>query len=80
MCTSLCVCVRHREFLGPVSVQELEWSRGVDGRGVERARTEMLVSSVGEDRAILLGLTMMAFSVLMFFVVGITMVKPYINR
>ncbi|XP_034559775.1 calcium-activated potassium channel subunit beta-3 [Notolabrus celidotus] len=39
----------------------------------------MPVSSVGEDRAILLGFTMMAFSVLMFFVVGITMVKPYVN-
>ncbi|XP_068995567.1 calcium-activated potassium channel subunit beta-3 [Embiotoca jacksoni] len=39
----------------------------------------MPVSSVGEDRAILLGFTMMAFSVLMFFVVGITTVKPYVN-
>ncbi|XP_013881224.1 calcium-activated potassium channel subunit beta-3 isoform X2 [Austrofundulus limnaeus] len=38
-----------------------------------------MVSSVGEDRAVLLGFTMMAFSVLMFFVVGITTVKPYIN-
>ncbi|XP_034469730.1 calcium-activated potassium channel subunit beta-3 [Hippoglossus hippoglossus] len=36
-------------------------------------------SSVGEDRAILLGFAMMAFSVLMFFVVGITMVKPFVN-
>ncbi|AWP04396.1 putative calcium-activated potassium channel subunit beta-3-like [Scophthalmus maximus] len=40
---------------------------------------KILVSSVGEDRAILLGFTMMAFSVLMFFVVGITVVKPFIN-
>uniref|UniRef100_A0A8C4D8L1 Potassium calcium-activated channel subfamily M regulatory beta subunit 3 n=1 Tax=Dicentrarchus labrax TaxID=13489 RepID=A0A8C4D8L1_DICLA len=38
----------------------------------QRARSQMPVSSVGEDRAILLGFTMMAFSVLMFFVVGIT--------
>uniref|UniRef100_A0A672HG74 Si:ch211-38m6.7 n=1 Tax=Salarias fasciatus TaxID=181472 RepID=A0A672HG74_SALFA len=34
---------------------------------------------VGEDRAILLGFAMMAFSVLMFFVVGITTVKPFVN-
>uniref|UniRef100_A0A8D3A7Z2 Potassium calcium-activated channel subfamily M regulatory beta subunit 3 n=1 Tax=Scophthalmus maximus TaxID=52904 RepID=A0A8D3A7Z2_SCOMX len=46
----------------------------------QRGRTQILVSSVGEDRAILLGFTMMAFSVLMFFVVGITVVKPFINR
>uniref|UniRef100_A0A3Q2CNU0 Uncharacterized protein n=1 Tax=Cyprinodon variegatus TaxID=28743 RepID=A0A3Q2CNU0_CYPVA len=43
------------------------------------SRSQMPVSSVGEDRAILLGFTMMAFSVLMFFVVGITTVKPYID-
>ncbi|XP_054452723.1 calcium-activated potassium channel subunit beta-3 [Anoplopoma fimbria] len=61
------------------SSQEQEWSRGVDGRGEQRARTQMPVSSVGEDRAILLGFAMMAFSVLMFFVVGITVVKPYVN-
>ncbi|XP_076000860.1 calcium-activated potassium channel subunit beta-3 [Genypterus blacodes] len=66
-----------REFFHPVAAQEQEWSRGVDGQGADRARSQMLVSSVGEDRAILLGFTMMAFSVLMFFVVGITMVKPY---
>ncbi|KAM7379025.1 hypothetical protein PAMP_004603 [Pampus punctatissimus] len=58
------------------SVQD--WSRGADGRGGQRART-LLVSSVGEDRAILLGFAMMAFSVLMLFVVGITMVTPYVN-
>ncbi|CAB1444082.1 unnamed protein product [Pleuronectes platessa] len=61
------------------AVQEQEWSRGADGRGGQRARSQMQVSSVGEDRAILLGFTMMAFSVLMFFVVGITMVKPFVN-
>uniref|UniRef100_A0A3Q0QW14 Potassium calcium-activated channel subfamily M regulatory beta subunit 3 n=1 Tax=Amphilophus citrinellus TaxID=61819 RepID=A0A3Q0QW14_AMPCI len=36
------------------------------------ARTQVLVSSVGEDRAILLGFAMIAFSALMFFVVGLT--------
>ncbi|XP_056277533.1 calcium-activated potassium channel subunit beta-3 [Pseudoliparis swirei] len=63
-----------REFLH--TAQEQEWSRGVEG---QQARTQMPVSSVGEDRAILLGFAMMAFSVLMFFVVGITVVKPYVN-
>ncbi|XP_034411341.1 calcium-activated potassium channel subunit beta-3 [Cyclopterus lumpus] len=66
-----------REFLHTATAQE--WTRGVEGRGGQRARTQMPVSSVGEDRAILLGFAMMAFSVLMFFVVGITVVKPYIN-
>ncbi|XP_068196313.1 calcium-activated potassium channel subunit beta-3 [Antennarius striatus] len=60
--------------------QELDWSRGPDWRGGgPRTRTLTQVSSVGEDRAVLLGFTMMAFSVLMFFVVGITMVQPYVS-
>ncbi|XP_029309261.1 calcium-activated potassium channel subunit beta-3 [Cottoperca gobio] len=63
-----------------VTAQEQEWSRGLDERGgQQRVRTQTPVSSVGEDRALLLGFTMMAFSVLMFFVVSITMVKPYVN-
>ncbi|XP_043329615.1 calcium-activated potassium channel subunit beta-3 isoform X1 [Cervus canadensis] len=33
-------------------------------------------SSAGEDRAILLGFAMMGFSVLMFFVLGVTILKP----
>lgn len=85
VCFSVCVCVhvyeRHRELFQTAAVQELEWSRGgVDVRGGQRARAQMLVSSGGEDRAILLGFTMMAFSVLMFFLVCITMVKPYVSR
>nr|XP_046264772.1 calcium-activated potassium channel subunit beta-3 isoform X2 [Scatophagus argus] len=67
-----------RDFYS-ATAQDLEWSRGLDGRGGQRTRTQMPVSSVGEDRAILLGFSMMAFSVLMFFVVGITMIKPYVN-
>ncbi|XP_044074916.1 calcium-activated potassium channel subunit beta-3 isoform X1 [Siniperca chuatsi] len=66
---------RHRELLHTAQ----ERCREVDGRGGQRARTQMPVLSVGEDRAILLGFAMMAFSVLMFFVVGITMIKPYVN-
>ncbi|XP_061924770.1 calcium-activated potassium channel subunit beta-3 [Entelurus aequoreus] len=68
-----------RELLHTVTAQEQERSRGGDGHGGHQVKTQMPVSSVGEDRAILLGFGMMAFSVLMFFVVGITMVKPYIN-
>uniref|UniRef100_A0A3Q1G2L0 Potassium calcium-activated channel subfamily M regulatory beta subunit 3 n=1 Tax=Acanthochromis polyacanthus TaxID=80966 RepID=A0A3Q1G2L0_9TELE len=75
----MCGYVSHREFLHASVAQEHESSRGADGRGGQGARTQTPVSSVGEDRAILLGFTMMAFSVLMFFVVGITTVKPYVN-
>ncbi|XP_028987496.1 calcium-activated potassium channel subunit beta-3 [Betta splendens] len=56
-----------------------DWSRGADEDEAQRVRTQTPVMSVGEDRAILLGFTMMAFSVLMFFVVGMTVVKPYIT-
>uniref|UniRef100_A0A7N8YAK5 Potassium calcium-activated channel subfamily M regulatory beta subunit 3 n=1 Tax=Mastacembelus armatus TaxID=205130 RepID=A0A7N8YAK5_9TELE len=55
------------------------WRGGMDGHGEQRARTQMPASSLGEDRAILLGFAMIAFSGLMFFVVGVTMVKPYVN-
>ncbi|KAM8728025.1 calcium-activated potassium channel subunit beta-3 [Acanthopagrus schlegelii] len=59
------------------TAQQQEWR--ADGHGGQRARTKMPVSSVGEDRAILLGFAMMAFSVLMFFVVGMTVLKPYVT-
>ncbi|XP_011284354.2 calcium-activated potassium channel subunit beta-3 isoform X2 [Felis catus] len=36
-----------------------------------------LPSSAGEDRALLLGFAMMGFSVLMFFLFGITILKPF---
>ncbi|ELR58681.1 Calcium-activated potassium channel subunit beta-3 [Bos mutus] len=39
-----------------------------------------LPSSAGEDRAMLLGFAMMGFSVLMFFVLGITILKPFLLR
>uniref|UniRef100_A0A8C2WS29 Potassium calcium-activated channel subfamily M regulatory beta subunit 3 n=1 Tax=Cyclopterus lumpus TaxID=8103 RepID=A0A8C2WS29_CYCLU len=65
-----------RPFTIPININlqgaRRQQTRGVEGRGGQRARTQMPVSSVGEDRAILLGFAMMAFSVLMFFVVGIT--------
>ena len=39
-----------------------------------------LPSSAGEDRATLLGFAMMGFSVLMFFVLGVTILKPFLLR
>lgn len=39
-----------------------------------------LPSSAGEDRAMLLGFAMMGFSVLMFFLFGITILKPFMLR
>lgn len=39
-----------------------------------------LPSSAGEDRALLLGFAMMGFSVLMFFLLGITILKPFMLR
>lgn len=74
------MCEGNREIHHTSVMQEQERSQRGDGGGAEGARSQMPVSSVGEDRAILLGFTMMAFSVLMFFVVGITTVKPYIDR
>ncbi|MBN3296737.1 KCMB3 protein, partial [Amia calva] len=53
-------------------------SRGQVDRGNESSKTQAPVSSAGEDRAILLGISMMGFSVLMFFVFGITLIKPFL--
>ncbi|KAM4605311.1 calcium-activated potassium channel subunit beta-3 [Polymixia lowei] len=70
---------RRRQTCELLHVRQPVGRRAADGRGMERAKALMLVTSVGEDRAVLLGFTMMTFSVLMLFVVGITTVKPYIN-
>lgn len=75
----MCVCVRHREFL-QASTQELDRNRGLDAGGVLPSRVQVLEPSVGEERAVLLGFSMMAFSVLMLFVVGVTTVQPYLSR
>ncbi|XP_059915925.1 calcium-activated potassium channel subunit beta-3-like isoform X1 [Gadus macrocephalus] len=64
-----------RGLLQSRPVQEQMWKVADDGG----LKAQIPVSSAGEDRAVLLGFTMMAFSVLMFFVVGITTVKPYLN-
>uniref|UniRef100_W5LIM5 Potassium calcium-activated channel subfamily M regulatory beta subunit 3 n=1 Tax=Astyanax mexicanus TaxID=7994 RepID=W5LIM5_ASTMX len=50
-----------------------QWKRG---RAGEKTKSQAPVSSVGEERALLLGFTMIAFSILMYFVVGIVVVKP----
>ncbi|KAL3988219.1 steroidogenic acute regulatory protein, mitochondrial [Sarotherodon galilaeus] len=70
---------RHGEFFHTMVAQDRDRSRGADGHGGQGVRTQVPGASVGEDRAILLGCTMMAFSVLMFFVVGITVIKPFVN-
>ncbi|XP_036410842.1 calcium-activated potassium channel subunit beta-3 [Megalops cyprinoides] len=45
----------------------------------ERAKAQATVSSVGEDRATLLGLSMVGFAVLMYFLFGIILVHPYLQ-
>ncbi|XP_058151353.1 calcium-activated potassium channel subunit beta-3 isoform X3 [Dasypus novemcinctus] len=52
--------------------------RNKDHRDVEAPDVhKKLPSSAGEDRAVLLGLAMMAFAVLMFFLLGTTILKPF---
>lgn len=43
-------------------------------------RKTVTALKAGEDRAILLGLSMIFFSVMMYFVLGITMVRSYSDR
>ncbi|KAJ8356941.1 hypothetical protein SKAU_G00197350 [Synaphobranchus kaupii] len=45
----------------------------------ERAKTQVPISSVGEDRAILLGFSMIGFSLLMYLLFGILIVNPYLR-
>lgn len=52
---------------------------GGDDAG-EKAKAQVPVSSVGEERALLLGFVMMFFSILMYFVVGIVVIRPCIHR
>lgn len=46
---------------------------------LEKRRTVTALKA-GEDRAILLGLSMILFSAMMYFVLGITMVRSYSDR
>ncbi|GAA6101171.1 calcium-activated potassium channel subunit beta-3 [Tachysurus ichikawai] len=73
---------RTREILlYPTTVPESQWRRrrGGDDGGGEKAKPQVPVSSVGEERALLLGFVMMGFSILMYFAVGIVVVKPCIH-
>ncbi|KAL7876554.1 hypothetical protein AOLI_G00115170 [Acnodon oligacanthus] len=68
---------RTRELLQyPAAAQGSQWRKC---RAGEKAKAQAPVSSVGEERALLLGFTMVAFSILMYFVVGIVVVKPCLN-
>uniref|UniRef100_A0A8C9RU58 Potassium calcium-activated channel subfamily M regulatory beta subunit 3 n=1 Tax=Scleropages formosus TaxID=113540 RepID=A0A8C9RU58_SCLFO len=58
----------------------------VDARGPagyrgcgDRPRSQALMSSAGEDHALLLGFTMMGVAVLMYFLFGLTLVRPYLH-
>uniref|UniRef100_A0A671NJJ2 Calcium-activated potassium channel subunit beta-3-like n=1 Tax=Sinocyclocheilus anshuiensis TaxID=1608454 RepID=A0A671NJJ2_9TELE len=53
-----------------------KWRKASEMKCNEKARAQIPESSIGEDRAVLLGFTIMAFSILMYFLVGIVMVKP----
>ncbi|CAL1579922.1 unnamed protein product [Knipowitschia caucasica] len=70
---------RHKELLNPAVALEQEGRRTMDPHRAQRGRPPLSVCSIGEERAVLLGFTMMAFAVLMFCVVGFTIVKPFIN-
>ncbi|KAK1168592.1 calcium-activated potassium channel subunit beta-3-like [Acipenser oxyrinchus oxyrinchus] len=48
-----------------------------EGKGGDKSKTQAQVCTAGEDRAILLGFVMMGFSILMYFVLGVTLIKPY---
>nr|XP_009295882.1 calcium-activated potassium channel subunit beta-3-like isoform X4 [Danio rerio] len=56
------------------------WRKERELKCNEKARAQIPDSSVGEDRAVLLGFLMMTCSILMYLMVGILMVKPCIHR
>ncbi|MFT7810958.1 calcium-activated potassium channel subunit beta-2 [Arapaima gigas] len=43
-------------------------------------RKTVTALKAGEDRALLLGLTMVLFSAMMYFITGITVVRSYLGR
>uniref|UniRef100_F7DP35 Calcium-activated potassium channel subunit beta n=1 Tax=Equus caballus TaxID=9796 RepID=F7DP35_HORSE len=65
---------RHRQ--GRTASSASERKRKIHNDG-DPPDVKKLPSSAGEDRAMLLGFTMMGFSVLMFFLLGITILKPF---
>uniref|UniRef100_A0A8C2D4J3 Si:ch211-38m6.7 n=1 Tax=Cyprinus carpio TaxID=7962 RepID=A0A8C2D4J3_CYPCA len=53
-----------------------KWRKEREMKWNEKARAQIPESSLGEERAVLLGFSMMTFSILMYLLVGIVMVKP----
>ncbi|KAG7329715.1 hypothetical protein KOW79_005937 [Hemibagrus wyckioides] len=67
-------------LLYPTTVPESQSRRRRGGGGDgEKAKLQVPVSSVGEERALLLGFVMMGFSILMYFAVGIVVIRPCIH-
>ncbi|XP_036609695.1 calcium-activated potassium channel subunit beta-3 [Trichosurus vulpecula] len=66
------------DFLLSASMCIFQWRKKKDRGDGEPAPDvqKKPPSSAGEDRAILLGFAMMGFSVLMFFLLGVTILKP----
>lgn len=46
----------------------------------DKAKAQVSLSSVGEDKAMLLGYCMIVFSIFMYLAVGIIVVRPCIHR
>ncbi|XP_026063073.1 calcium-activated potassium channel subunit beta-3-like [Carassius auratus] len=67
---------RRRHMRDVIQENGGKWKNAREMKGNEKARAQIPESSVGEDRAVLLGFTMMTFSILTYFLVGIVMVKP----
>ncbi|KAI7809401.1 putative calcium-activated potassium channel subunit beta-3-like [Triplophysa rosa] len=72
---------RHmRDVIHQQTQLQENWRKEREIKCNEKGKTQVPgSSSVGEDRAILLGFTMMIFSILMYFLVGIAMVKPCLD-
>ncbi|XP_018410398.1 PREDICTED: calcium-activated potassium channel subunit beta-3 isoform X1 [Nanorana parkeri] len=65
-----------REAFSPVSGKVKRKESGSDGvKTTDKMKKQ--VSNAGEDRAMLLGFTMMGLSVMMFFLLGIAILKPF---
>ncbi|KAM3932612.1 calcium-activated potassium channel subunit beta-3 [Leptodactylus fuscus] len=65
-----------REAFSPIPGKAKRKESSSDGvRAADKVKKQ--VSNAGEDRAMLLGFTMMGLSVLMFFLLGIAILKPF---
>ncbi|KAM8953678.1 calcium-activated potassium channel subunit beta-3 [Pelodytes ibericus] len=67
-----------REAFSPIPGKVKRKESSSDGvKPVDKMKKQ--ASNAGEDRAMLLGFTMMGLSVLMFFLLGITILKPFMR-